>query len=147
MALPPARAGVAPEPTYFLFEDSFCDGHREARPWTVEAWQRDQGVTERDELEQGFRDIVGHPWFIGGRQLDPKRIEMFFMATYDLDTFREFIFSTTFVQRFVLDEKLVESLRNDDHALLRFGFRWLRFALFGEPTVQRRVASAEGVSP
>jgi Fe-S-cluster containining protein len=147
MALPPARAGVAPEPTYFLFEDSFCDGHREARPWTVEAWQRDQGVTERDELEQGFRDIVGHPWFIGGRQLDPKRIEMFFMATYDLDTFREFIFSTTFVQRFVLDEKLVESLRHDDHALLRFGFRWLRFALFGEPTVQRRIASAEGVSP
>jgi Fe-S-cluster containining protein len=147
MGLPPARAGAAPAPTYFLFEDAFCHGHREKQSWTVDAWQRDQGVTARDELEQGFREIVGHPWFIGGRQLDPKRIEMFFMVAYDLDTFREFIFTTTFVQRFELDEKLVESLRNDDHALLRFGFRWLRFALFGEPTVQRRIASAEGVNP
>jgi hypothetical protein len=147
MGLPPARAGVPPDPTYFLFEDAFCHGHREPRSWTVEAWQRDQGVTARDDLEIGFRDLVGHPWFIGGRQLDPKRIEMFFMVAYDLDTFREFLFTTTFVQRFDLEEKLVESLRNDDHALLRFGFRWLRFALFGEPTVQRRAASAEDMSP
>ncbi len=147
MALPPARAGVEPEPCYFLFEDGFCHGHKESRPWTVESWQRDQGILDRDDLEKGFRELVGHPWFIGGRQLDPKRIEMFFMAAYDLDTFREFLFTTTFVQRFDLDKELVEALRTDDHALLRFGFRWLRFALFGEPTVQRRVAAAEGVSP
>jgi uncharacterized protein len=141
MALPPARSGVEPEPTYFLFEDEFCHGRREPRTWTVESWQRDQAVQEREELEKGFRDLVGHPWFIGGRQLDPRRIEMFFMAAYDLDTFREFIFATTFVQRFDLDDALVEALRTDDREMLRFGFRWLRFALFGEPTVQRRVAA------
>ena len=141
MALPPARAGVQPEPAYFLFEDEFCHGRREPRTWTAESWQRDQGIHQREELEKGFRELVGHPWFIGGRQLDPGRIEMFFMAAYDLDTFREFIFSTTFVQRFDLDGALVEALRTDDHALLRFGFRWLRFALFGEPTVRRRVAA------
>ncbi len=147
MALPPARAGVEPAPCYFLFEDDFCKGRGESRTWTVDSWQADQGIQARDELEKGFRELVSHPWFIGGRQLDPKRIEMFFMAAYDLDTFREFLFATTFVQRFQLEPALVESLRTDDHALLRFGFRWLRFALFGEPTVQRRVAPAEGVSP
>jgi hypothetical protein len=148
MALPPARVGVQPEPTYFLFEDDFCHGRKETtRTWTVDGWQRDQGIVEREDLEVGFRDLVGHPWFIGGRQLDPRRIELFFMAAYDLDTFREFIFSTTFVRRFDLDDALVESLRTDDHALLRFAFRWLRFALFGEPTVARRAPPMEGASP
>jgi Fe-S-cluster containining protein len=148
MALPPARSGVEPEPAYFLFEDEFCHGRREARTWTVESWQRGQGVDEREDLEKGFRELVGHPWFIGGRQLDPRRIEMFFMAAYDLDTFRDFIFSTTFVKRFDLDPALVEAIRTDDHALLRFAFRWLRFALFAEPTVQRRAAEATaGAAP
>lgn len=142
MGLPPARAGVEPEPKYVLFEDDFCRGHAEARTWTVESWQRDQGVLERDALEQGFREIVGHPWFIGGRQLDAKRIEMFFMAAYDLDTFREFVYGSTFLARFELDDALVASLRSDDEALLRFGYRWLRFALFGEPTMIVRPEAA-----
>ncbi|HEY7726252.1 MAG TPA: hypothetical protein VH880_13025, partial [Anaeromyxobacteraceae bacterium] len=70
-----------------------------------------------------------------------------FMAAYDLDTFREFIFSTSFVRRFDLDGALVEELRADDRALLRFAFRWLRFALFGEPTVPRRASAAEEARP
>ncbi len=146
MALPPARAGVPPEPAWFLFEDDFCHGREQSRTWSVQDWKRDQGVDARDDLEQGFRDLVGHPWFIGGRQLDPRRIEMFFMAAYDLDAFREFVFSTTFVKRFELDEAFVETLRTDDHALLLFGFRWLRFALFGEPTM-RRAGGSVGASP
>ncbi len=141
MALPPARPGVPPEPTHFLFEDDFCHGRRTARAWTIPEWERDQGLRAREDLEQGFRDLVGHPWFIGGRQLDPRRIELFHMAAYDLDTFRTFVFSTSFVRRFELDAALVEALRTDDGALLRFAFRWLRFALFGEPTVRLRTPS------
>lgn len=147
MALPPARPGVPPEPAYYLFEDDFCHGRTESRTWTVTSWQHDQGIEDREDLERGFRELVGHPWFIGGRQLDPRRIEMFYMAAYDLDTFREFIFSTTFVQRFELEEELVQKLRTDDHALLSFSFRWLRFATFGEPTMRNRSAAAAGVNP
>jgi len=144
MGLPPARAGQDPEPAYFLFQDAFCDGGGQQRSWTVETWERDQGLRDRDELEQGFRELVGHPWFIGGRQLDARRIEMFFMAAYDLDTFRQFLFSSTFLRRFDLDPAEVADLRRDDRALLRFAFRWLRFALFGEPTVRRRAADQAG---
>ena len=147
MALPPARPGVDPEPAHFLFEDDFCHGRRSERTWTVAQWEGDQGIRDREDLEKGFRDLVGHPWFIGGRQLDPRRVELFFMAAYDLDTFREFIFSTSFVRRFELDDALVEALRTDDHVLLRFAFRWLRYALFGEPTVQLRPPVAEGAHP
>jgi uncharacterized protein len=138
MALPPARAGFEPRPLYFLLEDDFCRGREAGRTWNVEEWRRDQGIEERDELESGFRDIVSHPWFIGGRKLDPKRCEMFFTACYDLDRFRSFVFESTFLERFELEGETVEQIRVDDEALLRFAFRWLRFALFGEPVLTVR---------
>lgn len=138
MGIPPARAGVEPAPVYFLFEDDFCEGRCGDRRWTAEQWRADQGVDERDAREAGYRAIVSHPWFIGGRTLDPKRMEMFFTAAYDLDSFRSFIFETTFLQRFELDAGLVEQLRSDDEALLEFAWRWLRFALFAEPTLTVR---------
>jgi hypothetical protein len=143
MAIPPARAGEDPEPVFFVFEDDHCKGRHQsdAVSWTAERWREDQGIVAREEIERGFRELVSHPWFIGGRQLDPKRIEMFHMACYDLDTFRTFIFESSFRDRFSLEPELEEQIANDDEALLLFAFRWLRFALFGEPTVKVREPS------
>jgi Fe-S-cluster containining protein len=137
-AIPPVRVGEEPKPIYVLFEDDFCKGHGEAQQWTVATWRADQGVDEREEIEAGFREIVSHPWFIGGRQLNPKQMELFFNACYDLDNFRRFVFESTFLSRFELEESLVEELRQDDIALLKFAFTWLRFALFGEQTLKVR---------
>jgi hypothetical protein len=141
MAIPPARAGEEPEPIFFIFEDDHCQGRHQADAprWTADAWRRDQNVIAQDELETGFRELVSHPWFIGGRrQLDPRRIDMFHMACYDLDSFRSFVFETSFRDRFELDPELVSQIAVDDEALLRFAFRWLRFAIFGEPTMTPR---------
>ncbi len=144
LAIPPAHAGEEPKPIFFVFEDEHCEGRHQsdARQWTAREWMTDQKIAERDELEAGFRDLVSHPWFIGGRQLDPKRIEMFYMACYDLDTFRAFIFESSFRDRFELEPELLERLAEDDMALLNFAFRWLRFAMFGEPTMKPRPESA-----
>jgi Fe-S-cluster containining protein len=138
MAIPPARAGVDPEPLFFLFEDDFCEGRQGSSRWTVAEWRADQGVLEHEQLEVGYRELVSHPWFIGGRRLDPKRIEMFHTACYDLDRFRRFVFESSFLDRFELEPELVERIRDDDGELLRFAFRWLRYALFAEPTIKVR---------
>jgi Fe-S-cluster containining protein len=146
MAIPPARAGEEPEPVYFLFEDDHCEGRHQSdcKMWTPNEWRQDQAIAERDEIEKGFRELVSHPWFIGGRQLDPKRLHMFYTACYDLDSFRSFVFESSFLERFELEDELAEELRNNDLALLQFAFRWLRFALFGEPTMRVRDAAAAG---
>jgi len=138
MAIPPARAGEAPEPIYFLFEDDFCHGRREPERWNAATWRENQRIPERDEIEVGFRELVTYPWFIGGRRLDPKRLHMFYTAAYDLDTFRSFIFESSFCDRFEMEEDLLEELKTNDLALLRFAFLWLRYALFGEPTMKVR---------
>jgi Fe-S-cluster containining protein len=148
MAVPPARVGVEPKPVYFLMEDDFCEGHEEPGEWTVDQWREDQDVMAREELEAGFREIVSHPWFIGGnRQLDPKRLDMFFTACYDLDRFRRFVFESTFLERFELDPDLVERMREDDDELLRFAFRWLKLALFGEPVLPVKGSSSAENQP
>ncbi len=147
MAIPPARAGVEPEPVHFLFEDDFCHGHSESQTWTFESWKADQGLDDQEELETGFREIVSHPWFIGGtRQLDPKRMEMFYTACYDLDNFRRFVFDSTFTERFELADELVEQMKTDDEAMLRFAFRWLRYALFAEPTMTPTDSATKSVT-
>jgi Fe-S-cluster containining protein len=138
LAVPPAHAGEEPEPLYFLFEDGFCEGHRDGPTWTVARWREDQGVPERERLETEFRSVVRHPWFIGGRRLDPRRQELFLMACYDLDRFREFVFESSFLRRFVVEPDLASRLATDDTALLEFSFRWVRFALFAEPTLKVR---------
>jgi uncharacterized protein len=140
MGLPPARAGEEPKPVYVLFEDDFCKGRNQPGQWTVGEWRADQDVAAREEIEAGYRELISHPWFIGGRQLDAKRMELFHTACYDLDKFRDFIFGSTFLSRFELEDALVAKLRNDDEALMRFAFRWLRFALFAEPTLKLREA-------
>ncbi len=141
--LPPARAGQEPEPIYFLFEDSFCEGHAETDAWTVKKYRENQGVPEREAIERGFQEIVSHPWFIGGRQLDPRRMEMFHTACYNIDTFRRFIFSSSFLKRFELEDELVGKIKEDDEALLQFAFRWLKFALFAEPTMKIKASKQQ----
>ena len=141
MGLPPARAGEEPEPVYFLFEDDFCHGTKEKKKWSVDEWKNNQNVSEQEAIEAGFAEIVSHPWFIGGRQLDPRQIEMYHTASFNLDKFRSFIFESTFLERFDIEEELVEQLRTDDEALLKFSFRWLHFALFSERTIKVRESS------
>ena len=63
---------------------------------------------------------------------------MFYMACYDLDRFRRFVFETRFLEVFEVDEARVEALRGDDQELLDFGMQWLRFTLFGERSMKLR---------
>jgi hypothetical protein len=130
---------------FFVFEDDHCMGRHQPdrKDWTAEKWRRDQGVDDHEALEAGFRDLVSHPWFIGGRTLDPKRMHMLYMGCYDLDTFRAFVFESSFIDRFDIDAGELEEIKTNDEALLKFAFRWLRFALFAEPTMKAREDKVE----
>jgi hypothetical protein len=48
------------------------------------------------------------------------------------------VFGSSFLEKFEVDEALQERIRHDDVELLRFGFDWLKFSLFGEPTITIR---------
>ncbi len=123
---------------YFLLEEEKCLGHRDATEWTVDGWLENQGVEEFDRWGEAYKEMALHDYFEKGGVLSPEKMEMFYTACYDLDKFRTFVFETSLLKKFEVDEDFVDEMRYSDEALLRFGFLWLRFSLFGEATMKMR---------
>lgn len=130
---------------YFLLKEDTCLGHQEAREWTVREWMDSQEVDAYEEWGEAYKELSLHKFFDDGLILPPEKMEMFFNSTYDLDKLRSFVFRSSLLERFEVDADFVHQMETDDEALLRFGFLWLRFALFGEPTMKVRPAAAEAV--
>jgi Fe-S-cluster containining protein len=128
---------------YFLMQEEGCRGFEEPREWTVNEWLEDQGIDEYDHWGEQYKELTLHDFFETGGNLSPEKLHMLFTACYDLDKFREFVFGSTLLKRFDVDEDFVEEMRGDDEALLRFAFLWLRFSLFGEKTVKPKAEVVE----
>jgi len=128
---------------YFLLREEVCRGFDEPQEWTVREWFDNQGIDEYDMWGEQFKELTLHTFFEQGGILSPKKMEMFFTACYDLDTFRKFVLESTLLERFEVDEEFVEQMRYDDEDLLRFAFLWLRFSLFGERTVRVKAGVLE----
>jgi hypothetical protein len=65
-------------------------------------------------------------------------MNIFIMVSYDLDSFRSFVFNSSFLERFDISTDTVEKIKSDDEELLKFGFDWLKFALFAEGPIHPR---------
>jgi Fe-S-cluster containining protein len=120
---------------YFLLEEDICKGFKEDKKWTVSEWIDDQSVTEYNELGELFKGITLHHHLQEIEGLPPEKVEMFFTAVYDIDKFRDFIFKSSFLDKFDIDAEKVSKIKDDDVELLKFGFDWLRFSLYGENTI------------
>lgn len=109
----------------FAFDSDHCRGLLEDKEWTVAEWMRNQGNDNYGELERDFNDIPARLRFTGLSALDEHIRELFFMACYDLDRFRRYVFGGGFLQAFGVDDATAERIRSDDLPLLQFGFQWL----------------------
>jgi hypothetical protein len=121
---------------YFRLEEDHCHGHAGPEEQSVAGWMDDQGVAEYDAFGEHFKEVNLHPRLLDGPPLEPRKMDLYFMACYDLDRFRRFVFESRFLETFELAAPHVEQMRTDDEALLRFAMEWLRFALFAEPAVK-----------
>ncbi len=130
---------------YFLMQEDGCKGFDEPREWTVRDWLEDQKVDEYDEWGEAFKELTLHEHFESGGALSPEKMHMLFTACYDLDKFREFVFESTLLKRFDVDDDFVEEMRCSDEGLLRFAFLWVRFSVFGERTVKVNASAAEAL--
>ncbi len=135
MASPSETAATGSETFYFILKEDVCDGFGSDREWTISEWLEDQGITPYDEFGRLFKEVTLHPKTGSGWKPNEKQVEMYWMALYDIDRFRSFIFDSTFLERFDVPPEEAVGLKEDDEALLKFGFRWVRMALFGERTV------------
>ena len=128
---------------YFVMAEDLCKGHRSGADVSLSQWMRSQGVEQYEMMGAAFRDLTLHPFWRTGRDLTPQQMDMFYMACYDVDRFRQFVFGTRFLQLFDVDEARAEALQTDDEELLELGMHWIRFSIFGERTMKLRRAPAQ----
>ncbi|MEW5994907.1 MAG: YkgJ family cysteine cluster protein, partial [Candidatus Zixiibacteriota bacterium] len=114
MASPGEASEELDKEFFFLLEDGICRGFKEDKQWTVSEWLKDQGITEYNEMGERFKELATHKFFLEGGTLTPEKMEMFFVACYDIDRFRKMIFESSFLDKFDVDEKSVKKIKSDD---------------------------------
>lgn len=138
------------EQSYALVREAHCLGHDEPREITIDDYRREQQIDTFDELARGWRQLILKKKSLGPKVGKPSKrsLQLFFLASYNIDGFRDFVTSPGFRATYDLDDAEFERLTADDDTLLQFGFRLLRQVLFGEETipVRRPEPSGEGAT-
>ncbi len=125
---------------YFLVREDHCLGHLEPRRMTIREYRHEQGVEVYDEMNRDWRLIILKKRSTGPSVGQPstRSYQLFFLGSYNLDEFRNFVNSTGFSDVYDIDAEKLESLKTDDVALMKFAFKLLRQVLFGEITIPVR---------
>lgn len=128
---------LTPEEHEFLIEEkASCQGFKESQERTIRVWKREQGIDIYDEMNKAYKEITYHDYFEKGGKLDPGKTRLVYTACYDLDAFRKFLFETRFFEIYKVAPEVIDKIREDDEALLNFGYKWVRFSLFSEDTLR-----------
>lgn len=123
---------------FFVVREAHCQGFREPRDWTIEAWSQDQGLSPYTVFNDLWTEIITHKGPPRSQDAVSQKLQMFFMASYNLDQFRRFVFQSSFLKRFMIPEERVKQMESDDEELLKLAFEWLKFVLYGEKTLPVR---------
>jgi Fe-S-cluster containining protein len=131
----PAEGGE-PETVGFFRPPEFCLGKFEDQSWTLDSWANDQDARVYNRMSRRWAALKAlfdqDPW--QGQGPYGARAKMAFMATYNMDAFRNFVFESSFLKRYRVKKDRIRKIRKDDAALLRFGFEWVKMAVWNIPT-------------
>ncbi len=127
--------GPVNEEFYFFIREPHCLGYQEEKEWTIESWRIDQGVDVYDEINREWKEVQlrRNPLL---KELDSNKQAQIYTASYDIDRFRRYVFESKFLDIFDIDKEEVELIKNDEIALMKFGFKYIKFLLLLENTMK-----------
>jgi Fe-S-cluster containining protein len=125
-------AGKKDRLIYFFRPPDFCLGPNESDRWVVSRWANAQQTETYQRMTLRWAELKRRfqtdPWGAEGPQ--GQKAKMAFMATYNLDRFREFVFHSSFLKRYKVKSVILKKIQNDDGELLKFGFDWIKCFLW-----------------
>jgi hypothetical protein len=131
--------GTKEDKFFFLVKEAHCKGFEEPKQWTIGEWRADQGVDLRDDMNKEWLRLVMRRKSFGHQaNLSEAAQRMFFMASTDLEHFRRFIFESSFLESYEVDQKTIDKIKVDDTALMHFSFQYLANTLFGAEGMKLR---------
>lgn len=116
---------------FMLINEPHCKGHGAGTEQTVKKFVESQELPIYNDMNDRLLEIISLKNQIMPGPLDKVSSELFYLTCYDLDRFRTQITEENLPGNLSLKEKLLNELQQDDTALLRFGYRWIKHKLFG----------------
>jgi len=126
------------EENYSLISEDHCKGHLEDREISIEDYRIEQGCKEYDDRNRDWYRLILKKKSAGpgvGRPSEMS-LQVFFMASYNLDMFRRFVLSENFRRSYRLNDAFFRAVETDDLILMDFAFQFLCQALFGEKSIE-----------
>ncbi len=123
---------------YSVMDVPFCLGLAEDKVMTVERWKTRQGIPIYLEMENPFKKITMNKSLSDKKIINKKIQEMYYMACYDLDRFRRFVFESKLLKLFEVEPETVEKIKHDDVELYKFAMRWLEYGLLGQHVLKMK---------
>jgi len=117
---------------YLLLQETHCRGFEQEQTQTVREWIKSQELAIYNQMNDMMLEIISLKNRLMPDQLDIKASLAFRTACYDLDKFRTDIFEKGIVKDHDLNPGVLEAVKNDDEALLRFGLQWIKETLFSK---------------
>jgi len=125
--------GNRTEVVHFFKPPDFCMGQHEKKEWTPQTWAKNQDAVLYNKMTARWAELKRlfqtDPW--GSQGTEGPKAKMSFMATYNMDPFREFLFKSSFLKRYKVKSKILKQIRSDDVELMKFGFEWVKFYVWG----------------
>ncbi len=143
-------ASKTSQAVYFFRPPEFCMGRHEISSWSPRTWIQDQCAEMHNAMTVQWSEVCRlfntntvsscpeNPWGNEGPQ--GPRAKMAFMAAYNIDEFRNFIFRSSFLKRYKIPSSVLNRAKTDDRELLLIGFSWIKYFLWhiSSPTIQPR---------
>ncbi|MFW6082299.1 MAG: YkgJ family cysteine cluster protein [Desulfosalsimonas sp.] len=127
------QGGCGSGDRFYVVRHPYCEGHEQDCFWTVSRWIEDQDLGPFLEMNRRWAEIDTmlrrDRW--GEAGFEHPAFKMVFMACFNPDRFREFVFNSSFLNRFsVQGERLADAEKHDED-LMHLGFDWVEFILEG----------------
>jgi uncharacterized protein len=136
---PLGRATARPESStdglmekFFLVKENHCLGFNEKRRWTPVEWMAHEGLDAYLAVNDPWQQTIADLPVVGPTDNGEKKKSMFFMASYNLDRFKVFLFKSSFFKRFDVDDATKIQIFQKDEDLLLFAIKWIRYSFIGE---------------
>lgn len=135
------------EEFYFIIREPFCKGFEEPTEWTIASWRVDQEPDLYDEMNREWKAMMLRRDADARAAIDEKKQQLFYMASYDIDRFRRFIFESRFLDVFEVEPETVAAMQDDDIALMKFAFRFLKHLLVIEDSLHLKSKAEAEAAP
>ncbi|WP_167496538.1 YkgJ family cysteine cluster protein [Desulfopila sp. IMCC35006] len=117
------------EEHFVLLKEAHCQGFAEPAAHNAVQYSAEQELVTYNRFNDAITTIVQHDSIRKGRKPSPEDIDLYILALYNIDTFREKVVADR-LDTIKRNESEKNCLIQDDEKLLLFGIDWLHQQLF-----------------